>query len=131
MRHGLIAALLTTLSVAAGQAAGPSARDMYTRAMAQERVVRDASTKPTLAQMRRVVASYEQIVRKHPSSAYCDNALWQGGTLAMLTYEKFGDEADRQTAARLFAWLKKEYPASRLARQAPTALPTSTAPAVP
>src|SRR3989442_8837820 len=118
MRYRLIAALVVVGGCAtAAFANAPTARDMYTRAMALERTVRDESTKPTLAQMRRVVVSYEQIVRKHPSSGYCDNALWQAGNLAMLAYQKFGDEADRKTAARLFTWLTKEYPTSKLVAQ--------------
>ena len=50
------------------------------------------------AQMRRVVGSYESLVRKHPASGYCDNALWQAANLASLAYERFGDDADRKTA---------------------------------
>src|SRR4051812_24771476 len=58
-----------------------SARDMYTRAMAQERDVRDETAHPTLVQMRRVIAAYERVVRAHPASGYADNALWQAANL--------------------------------------------------
>jgi len=61
---------------------------MYTRAMAEERAVRAESATPTLAQIHHVIASYEAIVRKHPASGYCDNALWQGGSLALLAFER-------------------------------------------
>jgi N-acetylmuramoyl-L-alanine amidase len=102
---------------------------MYNRALAQERIVRDEANKPTAAQMRRVVASYEAIVRKHPASGYCDNALWQGGNLAALAFERFGNEADRKKAARLFTWLAKEYPTSKLVASAKEALQGLAAPA--
>src|SRR5204862_5762595 len=81
----------------AGQASsGP--RDMYNRAMAQERALRDDATRPTVAQMRRDVASYETIIRRHPASGQCDNALWQAANLAALADERFGIEEDKQTA---------------------------------
>src|SRR5262245_28324005 len=106
MKHAFLGALLTAACLAtAAQAAGETVRDLYTRAMAQERLVRDEATKPTLAQMRRVVAMYESLVRKHPASGYCDNALWQAANVASLAYERFGDEADRRTSTRLLTLL--------------------------
>jgi N-acetylmuramoyl-L-alanine amidase len=102
---------------------------MYNRAMALEREVRDEATKPTPARMRRAVASYEAVVRKHPASGYCDNALWQAANLAALAYERFGNDPDRKTAARLFALLAKEYPSSKLVGRATEALNGLNAPA--
>lgn len=126
MKHFILAALVTSACLTAGSATigarGDTARDMYTRAMAQERSVRDEAAKPTLAQMRRVVAAYENIVRQHPASGYCDNALWQAANLATLAFDRFGDEADRKTAGRLLTLLTKEYPASKLIAQANSAL---------
>ena len=126
MKHSILAALVTSACLAAGTASlvarGDNARDMYTRAMAQERSVRDEAAKPTVAQMRRVVAAYENLVRQHPASGYCDNALWQAANLATLAFDRFGDESDRKTAARLLALLAKEYPASKLVAQANSAL---------
>src|SRR4051812_30581406 len=122
MKHPILAALVTSACLLAGTAtlvaAADNARDLYTRAMAQEREVRDEAAKPTLAQMRRVVASYEAIVRRHPASGYCDNALWQAANLATLAFDRFGDEADRKTAGRLLALLAREYPSSKLVAQA-------------
>ncbi|HEX9368550.1 MAG TPA: N-acetylmuramoyl-L-alanine amidase [Vicinamibacterales bacterium] len=121
MKYVILAAIvLSACSVPAEGADTP--RDMYTRAMAQERELRDSASHATAAQMRRVVASYERIVRTHPTSGYCDNALWQGGNLASLAYERFGNEADRKTSARLFAMLTKEYPTSKLVARANEAL---------
>jgi N-acetylmuramoyl-L-alanine amidase len=122
MRYRVFAALVTVACLAPQfVAAAEPARDLYTRALAEERVVRDAANKPTLAQMRRVVALYESVVRKHPASGYCDNALWQAANLAALAYQRFGSDADRKTASRLFTLLAQEYPSSKLVSQATTA----------
>jgi N-acetylmuramoyl-L-alanine amidase len=120
----MLAALVTLacLTPAAPASAQTAARDLYTRALAQERTVRDESAQATLGQMRRAVAAYEAVVRRHPASGYCDNALWQGANLAALAYERFGEEADRQTFTRLLTLLSREYPASKLVTQATAAL---------
>jgi N-acetylmuramoyl-L-alanine amidase len=123
MNYRMLGTIVTVACLLAPrQALAETARDMYTRAMAQERVVRDEANKPTLPQMRRAVALYESLVRRHPTSGYCDNALWQGANLASLAHERFGDDADRRTAARLLALLKTEYPSSKLLAQANTML---------
>jgi N-acetylmuramoyl-L-alanine amidase len=95
---------------------------MYTRAMAEERAIRDESSSPTLAQIHHAVASYEAIVRRHPASGYCDNALWQGGNLALLAFQRYGNDADQKKAAQLFATLVKEYPTSKFVKGAREAL---------
>ena len=135
MKHRFIMALIVAAAVAAApglpavlSAQSAAARDMYNRALAQERIVRDDANKPTLVQMRHVVAAYEALVRRHPSSGYCDNALWQAGNLAALAYQHFGDDADRQAATRLFTQLSREYPASKLVPQAREALETIASP---
>ena len=135
MKYRLFATLLTAACIWPGTAfaKADAPRDMYNRAMAQEREVRDNANNATAAQMHRVVASYERIVRKHPASGYCDNALWQGANLASLAYERFGNEADRKTAARLFTLLTREYPTSKLVARANEALAglSASTPAVP
>jgi N-acetylmuramoyl-L-alanine amidase len=128
MNHRILAALLAAActmtaapafaKAAAGRQGAGAARDMYNRALAQERVVRDDANKTTLIEMRRAVASYETLVRRHPASGYCDNALWQAANLAALAYERFGDDTDRKTAIRLFGLLAKGYPASKLVARA-------------
>jgi N-acetylmuramoyl-L-alanine amidase len=91
---------------------------MYTRAMAEERAVRAESSRPTLKQIHHAIASYEAIVRRHPASGYCDNALWQGGNLALLAFDRYHIDADQQKATRLFTMLIKEYPTSKLVKSA-------------
>ena len=135
MRYRVLAALATAtwLLIPVRGAAAPqptTPRAMYTRALEQERTVRDDANTPTLVDIRRVVAAYEAIVRKHPASGYCDNALWQGGNLAMLAYQRFGDDADRKVATRLFNQLIKGYPSSKLVKGAREALAAPVVPAV-
>jgi N-acetylmuramoyl-L-alanine amidase len=133
MKNRVLAALATAacfvMHVPGAAAQTATARVMYTHALEQERTVRDDANKPTLADIRKVIAAYEAVVRRHPTSGYSDNALWQGGNLAMLAYDRFGDEADRRTATRLFTWLVKEYPSSTLVKGAREAL-AAPAPAV-
>src|SRR6476469_2083203 len=125
MKQRILAALLAaacamTAAPAAAAARAPArrpadaARDLYPRALAQEREIRDDANKATLVQMRRAVASYESLVRRHPASGYCDNALWQAGNLAALAYERFGEETDRKAATRLLTQLQTQYPSSKL-----------------
>src|SRR5687767_14059596 len=116
MKYAILTAIVLVAGIGTAGADGP--RDLYNRAMAQERALRDDATKPTAAQMRRVVASYESLVRKYPVSGYSDKALWQAANLATLAYERFGDEADKKTATRLFTLLGQEYPASKLVPRA-------------
>ena len=96
------AILLAGLLVAgvAGTARAQSASTLYTRALAQERAVRDAARKPTLARIRSAVAAYDRIVRRYPRSGYADNALWQAGHLSLLAYEQFGQTSDKRNGLR-------------------------------
>ena len=69
-------------------AAAPPVRTMYVDAMAREQKVRPALAAPeaapaVLADVRAVIAAYEAIVKQYPGSGYSDNALWQGGRLAL------------------------------------------------
>lgn len=99
-------------------AAAQSAHAMYTKALARERQLRDAANRPTLAQLRSVVQAYESVVRKYPRSGYSDNALWQGGNVALLAFERFGQAAEKRTALRLLTQLKNHYPSSSLVPRA-------------
>ena len=89
-------------------------RDLYTQALARDRSVRDARHPATLRQIRLAVAAYERVVRRYPASGYADNALWQGGELSRLAWERFGDDADRRTCVRLLKQLQAGYSSSSL-----------------
>jgi N-acetylmuramoyl-L-alanine amidase len=116
-----VAAIATTTGTAAPAAAADSAESIYSRALGRERELRDDISGATLGQLRAVVRRYETVVERFPRSGYCDNALWQGGNLAMLIFERYDKVEDRQTAVRLLKLLRDGYPSSpfraRAARQ--------------
>jgi N-acetylmuramoyl-L-alanine amidase len=120
MRQRLFSALTLAFLIAPAPRAlaADSARTLYTRALDQERTVRDESNDATAADIRRLVRRYEQIVRRYPSSGYCDNALWQAANLSLLAADRSGQDADRQKARHLLETLTREYPSSSLSRRA-------------
>lgn len=122
-----LVALSIALLAAAPTAAAPPVRELYVHATEQEQAVRVELSAPNsspavLKNIRKTIASYEMLVRRHPISAYSDNALWQAGRLALDAYDAFAEVRDKDTGLRLLRWLVSEYPASRLARQAEAVL---------
>ena len=115
LRLGAAILLLAFVFVppAAAKAPAVSARALYMRTLERERQLREKPT-ATLRQFRSVVNAYDAIVRRFPGSGYSDNALWQGGNLALLAFERFEDPADRRTGERLLKHLKEGYPHSSL-----------------
>lgn len=95
-----------------------SAKTLYTRALSRERALRDSPRKPTLAQLRAAIASYQRIVHRYPTSGYSDNALWQAANLSFLAFDDFGQDSDRKTGLRLLSLLWNEYPSSSLVARA-------------
>lgn len=129
-----IVALTLVVSVAAvldGRAPTPRerfetarSRDAEARA-AVEKVAPSAATAEldrVVRPARRVVADYEGVVRRFPTSGYSDNALMQAATLSQFLYSRFGRAADRVAAQKYYDWLVREYPASPLRQQARTAV---------
>jgi N-acetylmuramoyl-L-alanine amidase len=114
--------LVAVLLGAAPSAYAQPPRDLYTRALGLDRGVRDARQTPTLRQIRAAIAAYERVVRRYPASGYADNALWQGAELSRLAWERFGNDADRQTGVRLLKLLESGYPSSSLLAGAEQAL---------
>jgi N-acetylmuramoyl-L-alanine amidase len=104
---------------ASASAAPESARLAYTRVLGQERVLQERGEQATLDQIRAVIASYERVAHRFPSSGYSDNALWQAANLALSAYQRFGRDADKERGSRLLAWLAKQFPTSSLLKGAP------------
>jgi len=106
--------------------AAPTPQEMYLAAMAREQAVRlsmaDTEAPATIADIRAVVAAYQEIVRLYPASGYSDNALWQGGRLAIDAFFRFGQERDKNTGIRLLRLLTMEYPTSRRVKEVPDQL---------
>ena len=112
----------------------PPVRTMYTEALAREQAVRRAldagnATADLLPDVRAVVTAYEAVMRHYPASGYGDNALWQGGRLALDAFALFGQPADKDTAVRLLRKLADTFPTSRLAAQVPAQLARAESPA--
>ncbi len=122
MAQRLLPTVFALLLAVPTAAQADTVRTAYTRALEQERVVRDARDHATPDKIRRVVASYERIVARYPASGYSDNALWQAANLSILAYERSGEARDRKKAERLLTQLTFGYPASSLISQAETAL---------
>jgi N-acetylmuramoyl-L-alanine amidase len=114
----VLAILLGQPAVAASEADGPL--DSYLKAQAQERQVL-AAPESALRDFRAAAWSYEEIVRRFPTSGYADNALWQAAGLRTTAYQRFGDELDLRNAVRLLQWLVSEYPSSSLVPKAAAA----------
>jgi N-acetylmuramoyl-L-alanine amidase len=91
---------------------GPKTR--YERVLAQEDELRLGRRPSPLSQIRHVVAEYEAIVRRYPTSGYSDNALWQAAGLSLRANQIYRSEIDRETAVRMLRWLVEQYPASSL-----------------
>jgi N-acetylmuramoyl-L-alanine amidase len=118
-----VAAFLLLVLPRPMSAADPG-RDAYTAALTREQVVRAVvsdlrATPEVIAELRAVVTSYQGVVRRYPTSGYCDNALWQAAHLSLDAFIRFGDPSDRQTAIRLLHLLASEYPTAKLAARVP------------
>jgi len=124
-------ALAITLVVSAS-ASAQTARERFQSASEREEQVRVVLTNPTepasasdaRSQASKVIASFESLVRRFPTSGYADNALWQGASLAEAAYVKFNRREDQDRAVRLYRWLVAEYPASSLVKRANQQLTT-------
>jgi N-acetylmuramoyl-L-alanine amidase len=113
-----------TLLLAHTAAAAPSAKTLYTAALAREQPVRSALGSPdappgVLADVRSLASAYVSIVRRYPASPYCDNALWQAGRLLLDAFQRFGQAGDRDNGVKLLERLEASYPTSRFVRQVP------------
>src|SRR6266487_221535 len=127
-RNDMVIRMVLCVTLAASAAyAAPPARTMYNDALAREKTVRTALSNPdapasVLADVRSVVAAYEAVVKRHSTSGYSDNALWQGGTLALDAFAKFRQQQDRDSGMRLLRKLATVYVNSSLASKVPAAL---------
>nr|MCU0257228.1 hypothetical protein [Vicinamibacterales bacterium] len=111
---GVVLSVLPCEAAAAG-----TARSSYTRAVAREQALTSpGAPTPAIADLRRLVASFERIAYIYPTSGYADNALQKAAQVAERIYVRTKADADRENARRLYAWLAREYPSSPFARAA-------------
>jgi N-acetylmuramoyl-L-alanine amidase len=116
--------VVAVLTAARVSSAAQTVRTMYVDALAKEQAVRKALDNPAatdvlLKAVREVVASYDAVVRRYPTSSYCDDALWNAAQLELEAFAKFAQQSNKDTASRLFARLAAAYPASKFVRQIP------------
>jgi N-acetylmuramoyl-L-alanine amidase len=130
-----LALVYTVSSVAALSAQVRSAQTMYADANAQEQAVRQALVEPNpsatvLKAVRTVVAAYEAVVTRYPTSGYCDDALWYAGQLSIDAFRLFGEAREQTAANRLLGRLASQYPSSKFVAQVDGVL-ASLGPALP
>jgi N-acetylmuramoyl-L-alanine amidase len=104
--------------------AADSARLAYSAVRAREQSVREMLASDTpgdpqaiVGDVRAVVAAYRDVVKRHPASAYSDDALWLAARLSIDAYLKFGQEPDKINAIRLLKALPASYPSSTFAKR--------------
>ena len=132
IRAVIVLALATILQTgvlrAQARATPPSRVEaLYADAAAGERAVRAALAAPDapetiLKAVRTVVADFENVVRRFPSSGYSDDALWYAARVSSSAFERFGDQRERKTAIRLLQELTARYPSSKFVKQVPQQL---------
>jgi N-acetylmuramoyl-L-alanine amidase len=120
----MFVASMATPGLLRAQGAAMPVQALYADAVAKERAVQAAMAAPDAADtvlkaVRTVVGDFEEVVRRYPSSSYCDDALWKAARLSAEAFEAFGEPRDRAAATRLLQALVSQYPASKFARQAP------------
>jgi len=134
--------LLLRAQSAPPPAGPPPPQELYEAAQAADRAARqlilEAPGKAdTLAALRAAVQKYRLVVIAHPTSGYCDDALWHGGVLSTEAFTRFGQDRDRRMAVSLLKLLKSGYPLSafagrvqpRLDRLEPRPVDTASSPA--
>jgi len=106
----------------------PSPRSLYTDTLLRERSLRqeiensrsETPAPALLERMRSLVETYERMSRQFPTSAYMDNALWQGALLSADAFWTFGEPEDKATALELFSELNSRFPKSSLVKELPS-----------
>lgn len=114
IRKVVIALAVAVLMAAPAELAAQSAKVRYGQALAREKSLRKTHRAPPLSQLRATVRAYEQIARRYPTSGYADNALYNGGLLALETYRHYEHEEDREAGIKMLEWMVREYPSSSL-----------------
>lgn len=100
------------VGTSSAEAADP-AQAAYQEALAKEQTLR-ATVNPPVGDYRTVIRAYESIIRRYPTSAFSDNALWQAAELTREVYAQTQDPRDLERAVRLLRSLVAEYPSSKL-----------------
>src|SRR5687768_702666 len=125
LRHTAVT-IAVWLLVCTASEAQQAARARYESAIERDEKVRALLTNETTSpppaqlatQVTQVLASFESLVRRFPTSGYADNALFQAASLAEMAYARFKRAEDLERAVRFYRWLIQEYPTSSFVKQA-------------
>lgn len=117
---------LVLAALAAAQLRAQTPAGLRYQAIHEDEQLVSASPAATVDDFRFVIERYWRFVERYPLNGYVDNALWQAGHLAMAAHRRFGNDDDRVTAARMFDWLKTQYPTSALATRVPDVIPRAS-----
>ena len=101
------------LAAFAADAAAQSPTGLHYEALLEQQLRVSQSAASTAADFRVVVNRYWNLVRRHPTSGFADNALWQAANLSLECHARFGEDRDRSRGLQLLQWLKDQYPQSR------------------
>ena len=96
------------------QAEQASPLNLYTKALALERQLREPSQQPSLKDFRSGIAAYEMVWRRYPRNPYVHHALWQASGLAVEAYDRFRDNVDLKQFSLFLRTLEENHPASPL-----------------
>jgi N-acetylmuramoyl-L-alanine amidase len=77
-----------------------------------------AKAKTNLASWKKVIATYQSVYYKYPTSGYCDNALFQIASLYSMMAEQFKDNFYYHRAVATYQFLIEQYSASSLKEEA-------------
>ena len=123
-----LASAVAAWAVLCGPAwAQPAPKARFDRAQELERQVH-ATAAPGAAQFRSAMQAYEAVVRRYPSSGYCDDALWRAAELGAEAFSAHGQEVDLEAAKRYLRWLVREYPHSKYVKDVPQRMARLDAP---
>ena len=122
----ILTAIAAWLSVSSVAAQAQTARARYVAAVERDEQVRVQLTDfkdktpqaDLISQVTQVMASFEAIVRRFPTSGYADDALYQAASLADAAYQRFNRGEDRDRALKMYRWLVTEYPKSTFVKRA-------------
>lgn len=114
--HLLLAAVLCLSSVAQAR---PDAKALYEKALQLQQTLNASSSQQAqLNQWKKVVDAFRSVYYNFPSSSYCDNALFQVGTLYGQMGDRFHDTLLLRRACSTYQFLITEYSASPLIQDA-------------
>ena len=87
-----------------------AAKALYDKAVRMESDLKASSkAKSNLANWKKVIATYQTVYYKYPTSGYCDNSLFQVASLYSLMAEQFKDNFYYRRSVATYQFLIEQY----------------------